>query len=195
MDAFEEQKQKKIEPFLEMNKSDKRVPWSERIKVIKDQFPAVDNLKWDLALRNDPDLFGNILRDVLRHEHAEPGKDGPKPEVSYRDGIGTINRWKGEDHSDLPFKIAFRNLGHKMSMATLAKKTSMSKMNVYRLLRGEKEPHADEMLLIAKAFKKDPAYFVEWRAGYILAYLSECIEKTPETSLGIYKKLKRKLDG
>ncbi len=195
MDAFEEQKQKKIEPFLEMNKSDKRIPWADRVKVIKDQFPSVDNLKWDVALRNDPDLFGSILRDVLRHEHAESGKDGPKPEVPYREGIKTINKWKGEDYSYLPFTEAFRNLGHKMSITVLARKTSMSRVNVHRLLRGEKEPHVDEMLLIAQAFNKHPSYFAEWRSGYIIAYLAGCINNTPETNLDIYKKLKGKLDG
>lgn len=184
------EKDAKVKLLADMNR-DGNLSWDERLRAIKKQFPSVERLNWDKALANDVELFGNIIRDVLRHDQAEPGRDGPKPEIGYRQGVRRIQQFMGEDFSLLPFPEAFRNLTAGMSLTPLARKTSMSRMNCSRLLRGEKEPHVDEMILIAKAFKKDPSYFVEYRAAYIMSYIAQHCEQAPEVSVNLYKRLQK----
>jgi hypothetical protein len=187
--AEEEARQVDLSVFHELNERDKKVPWSERYKVIKEQFPSVAELDWNEALRKDVDLFGRILRDIIKLDQAEPGRSGPRRAVDPNAGHATLRMLAGQDYSELPFNEAFRVLGRGMSLTTLARKTSLSRMTCSRLLRAEKVPDADEMRLVAEAFKKHPSYFIEYRVAYVTAAIAERLASAPESSIVFYKKL------
>lgn len=178
--------------FRELNERGKRVPWAERVKVIRQQFPSVENLDWNRALERDVDLFGRIIRDIIKLDQAEPGRDGPRRQVDPAKGREALRRLAGQDYSELPFAESVRVLSRGMSLRPLARKTGLSPMTLSRLLRGDKEPDVHEMHAIAEAFKKHPSYFVEYRVGFITAAMASKLASAPEASIGIYRKLARK---
>lgn len=174
--------------FREVNekgsqKGEKKLAWDERVDLIERQFPSVEALDWRRAFDRDLDLFAWIMKDVLKVDAAEPGRSGPKPSVDYRSGVRRFRQLMGDDYSMRPFHEAFSILAGDRSLSSLAAKTGVSRSQVRRLLRGEIEPSATEMELIAKGFSKSPGYFLEYRRGVVLAAIHERLTAVPEASV------------
>src|SRR6059058_5827948 len=165
----------------------KRVPWDKRLQMIYEEFPTAREPDW-AAIFKDPDVFARVLKDVLKVDQLEVGRTGPRPNLDRERGMRS---WQeiGGDYSELPFVDAFRILTRDNSQRTIARKTGLSKTRIVRLARGEDRPNMDDLRVIADAYKKKPAYFVEYRAEYILAAIAVRLDGEHELTAALYRKL------
>lgn len=167
-----------------------RMPWDRRAQMILTQFNAVDKLSWRKAFGTDIDLFGRLVKDILKLDQAQPGRPGPRPALDYEQGVARLKQYMGTDYAVEQFRDAFRYLANGRSIRALARKTGLSKNHVHRLTTGEIEPDAYAMTQIAKAFDKSPSYFVEWRAMWVANAIVNRLADHPESSIALYRKLK-----
>lgn len=168
----------------------KRVPWDERVKLIDEQFPGLRKLDFNVLLR-DNEVFGRILKDILKLDQIEPGRAGPRPNIDPERGMQAWREWTGQDYSDLPFAAAFSVLAGERSVSHVARMTGICRSHVYRLLKGVDRPVAQDLRDIADAFGKKPAYFVEYRAEYLTAAFAARIADEPELTVSLYLKMVR----
>jgi len=77
------------------------------------------------------------------------------------------------------------------SVRGVAAKTFISKTRVDRLMRGLEPPEVEDMRLVAKAYKKDPSFFLEFRAEYVLAALARKLATDPDLAAVVYRRLVR----
>jgi hypothetical protein len=165
----------------------KRVPWEQRIKMIHEEFPGTADPDWNQILK-DPDVFARILKDVLKVDQIEVGRAGPRPNLDVERGMRTWNEFRG-DYSELPFTDAFRILVRGNSQRIIARKTGISKTRIVRLQQGDDRPSATDLRVIAEAYDKKPAYFVEYRAEYIIAAIATRLQDEHELTVALYRKL------
>ena len=176
----------RLEPFKHLPK---KHPWEQRVALIREQFPSIDRLDWYRAFREDPELHGRIIADILKTEAAKPGKPGKRPALDPKEAALLYKQLFGEDYTALPFTQAFNILIGDRSVRAVAHKTRLDRNYVHKLMKGA-DPTAEAMEKIAVAFKKDPGYFAEYRLLYIVGILSRKLEEIPEGSVNIYKKVK-----
>lgn len=165
----------------------KRVPWDERLKMIQEEFPSTKNTDWNQILK-DPDVFARILRDVLKVDQIEAHRAGPRPNLDIEKGMRSLQEMHG-DYSERPFIEAFRILTRDNSQRTIARKTGLSKSRIVRLFQGDDRPTMDDLRAIASAYKKKPAFFVEYRAEYIMAAIATRLQDEHELTAALYRKL------
>lgn len=178
----------RLEPFKEIN--EKKVPWDQRIELIKKQFPSVAALDWRKVFGEDPALMGRIINDIIKVDAAQPGKPGKRPAVDPETAQQRLRQMCGEDYTALPFKDSFKALAANRSIRGIAHKTKLDRNYVHRLLNGQAIPTGDVMAQVARAFGKDPSYFAEYRVAYIFAVLFHKLEQTPEASVAFYRKMR-----
>jgi len=174
-----------LTPFEKLGK----VSWEIRSQKIRAAFSTVENLDWDRALEKDMDLFGRVIRDVLKLEQASPGRPGPRPSLDTAEATRRLNQLLGKDYTILPFKEAFRVLARDRSTRHLASLTGLNRNTVQRLLKGDMEPDGFEMSVIAETFGKHPSYFAEWRNLYITNAIMERLEWSPDTAVDIFREM------
>jgi transcriptional regulator with XRE-family HTH domain len=105
--------------------------------------------------------------------------------------MASLRRLSGQDFTTLCFIDAFEMLGAGKSMTQLARRTGLSRSQVYRLQKGWIEPDVWMLQTVAKAFNKHPSFFVEYRAYFVLANLQGRLLGSPESSIDLYRKLTR----
>lgn len=171
-----------------------RLPWNKRAALVYEQFPSTLLLDWERAFDEDIELFGRIVRAILQLDLVGPGRDGPRPNLQLDSGLAALRQIMGTDYSVAPFAEAFATLAGDRSVRAVGHKADMDPSMVYRLMRGQREPTAEDMERIAAAFGKHPSYFAEWRSAYIVAALHARIEGTPEAGISLYRKLSRDAD-
>jgi len=166
-----------------------KVPWEERFERIQKRFPSVGEVDWDKALTKDIDLFGRIVRDILKLEQATPGRPGPRPGLDVPSATRRIYDFWGDDFTIAPFPEALRTLAGDRSIRNLAAKVRLRKTVVHRLLTGDMEPDGFIIRLCAEGFKKHPSYFLEWRMLYIAGSIIRRLEWSPETTISLFRQL------
>lgn len=176
-----------LDVFREANKH--KIPWGERSKLIQKHFPRTAELDWFEVFYEDPAVLGRIINDIIKLDGERTGKPGKRPTLDLDIAEEKLRQLCGEDYTSLEFKDAFRVLCGKLSIRGVANKTGLDKSYVHRLLSGNAVPTVEAIEAIAKAFKKHPSYFVEYRIGYIVAVIANKLEQIPETSIHFYKKL------
>lgn len=174
---------------LEVFRNSGKMPWTERKKLIHEQFPSTVNLNWKKAFDKDVDLFTAILRDVLKVDQDSGGRPGPRPVLPHADAVRSYRRLMGDDFSTLPFAETFGLLIGTRSVRAVAHKTGLSRSQVHRLRRGEADPDLFEMEQVARGFGKQPSYFLEYRTAYIAGALLSRMEGLPESTIDMYRRL------
>lgn len=164
-----------------------KVPWEVRAEQIYKRFPTVENFNWDRALEQDMDLFGRVVRDILKAELAVPGRPGPRPSLDSGDSTRRMQQLLGKDFSCLPFHEALAVLKGKRSLRSLAAKVHLNKDLLHKLLTQKVEPDGYCMRLCAEAFDKHPSYFLEWRILWITAAMVRRLEWSPETTIDLFR--------
>lgn len=164
-----------------------------RMDMIRDEFPSTVRLDWKKAFNNDRDLFARIWRDMVKLGQTQPGRPGPRPTLEFPEGMQEFRRLAAEDYSTLPFPQAFRVLSRGLSFTMIARKVGLDRNLVYRLQIGTKQPDVYALKQVAKAFKKDPSYFMEYRTHYIASAMLERLENAPEASVNLYRQLQGQL--
>lgn len=183
--------------FHELNAHEKltgkKTPWKERYELIVSQFPSTTRVDWEKAFR-DVDLWGRVIRDIMRVDQASETHTGPgpRPVLDEASSYDRLRQLMGEDYSYAPFQETFQILAGNRSLRNLASKIGISYGMVNRLLKGDREPDLWLLEQIAKVFNKEPSFFVEYRTAFILGALGDQLDKSPETSVDLYKKIARR---
>lgn len=167
-----------------------KMPWSERVKKIHKMFPSINSIDLAEVFRTDPVVLGNIIYSINKLEVPSTGKPGKRPTVDPKDAEQYLKKYQKDDFTILPFSEAFKHLKKDRSLRHTSRKCGLSYAMTQRLLDGTSEPSMEAIEKVAKAFKKDPSYFVEYRVGFILAALHERLCLYPEASVVPYLKLK-----
>lgn len=171
-----------------------KMPWDERARRIRQMYPSTARLDWEAAFRVDPLVMSRIIQDMYKHEAEPTGRPGKRPAASPEDAAQYLKRYQNEDYTILNFKEAFKVLKGDRSFRAMGHKCGLAHAMVQRLLDGRTQPTAEIMEQVAKAFKKHPSYFLEYRIAYIVAVLSYRMEAIPESSIVPYMKLKGDYD-
>jgi hypothetical protein len=177
----------KLDKFKDVNT--RKIPWENRVEVIKKEFPSVVSLNWHKVFREDTGILGHILNDIMKVDLAEPGKPGKRPSIDPKRASERLRQIQGEDFTMMPFAEAFKMLVGDRSIRAVAAKTGLDRNVVHRLFRGG-SPTAREMECVAHGFKKDPGFFVEYRLSYLFGILYRKMEVNPEATVGFYRKVK-----
>lgn len=153
---------------------------------IKQQYPSIENLDWEKAFKEDVELFGRVLRDVIRHTGERNGRPGPRPVLEPKDASEKLRQILEEDYTLLPLREVVPILSRQASIRKLAIATGLDRNLVHKIMSGRIMPDDYEIRAFAKAFNKPPAFFLEYRIGYVLSGLHAHMEKYPESSIRAY---------
>lgn len=167
----------------------KKVAWEQRSNAISKRFESVDKLEWSGALERDMELFGRVIRDILKLEQAVPGRPGPRPSLDINDAIRRMQQLLGHDFTLLSFLEAFKILARGKSIRQLARIIDLDRNTIQRLLAEDMEPDGYHLRMIAEGFGKHPSYFLEWRILYITAAIVRRLEWNPEATVGMFRRL------
>lgn len=177
--------------FLELNSEKKKAPWQRRIKLVEDAFPSFRKLDWRKAFDSDERLWGAVLREILKDEQREPGRSGPRPNLVRDPALAKLREYQGDDYNEHAFPAAMRELaGMNSSVRSIARKTGLPPTFVHRLMAGERVIDVVTLEQIAKSYKKDPGYFLEYRVSFVLAALGDKLATLPEATVGLYRRLR-----
>lgn len=166
-----------------------KIPWTKRLDLIHKEFPSTLQLDWAAALSRDVELYGRILRDILKVDQAPHGRSGPRPVLDKGVALERLKQLRRDDYSEFEFRDAFEILAAGMSHRSLEARTGLNRNMVQKLLAGHREPDIQLMEQIAKAFKKDPSYFIEYRTAYVVGALCQKMSASPEMSIDLYNRL------
>lgn len=167
-----------------------KMSWDERARRIRKAYPSTANLDWEAVFRVDPMIMSKVITDIQKREGEPTGRPGKRPAPSSEDAAQYMKRYQNEDYTILVFKDAFKMLKGDRSFRSMAHKCDLELNMVQRLLDGRAYPTADTMQKVARAFKKHPSFFVEYRVSYVVAMLAKKMESIPEASIVPYLKLR-----
>lgn len=192
----------RLQPFIDLNEQyraagrvKRKTPWSTRVEMIRKEFPSI-SLNGEALVRDDKFVAG-ILQDILKLGNLAPQgerKTGPRPPLSSMSREEKSQAWRellGIEYSDRVFAETFQLLAGDESLSHVARKCSISRSRVHRLIRGEEPPMVDDMRLVAEAYGKRPAYFVEYRMEYVLAAVASRLSEAPGVATTAYRRLVR----
>lgn len=181
----------RLNVFLELNTGKTKVPWQQRVRLFEEVFPSFRQLDWKRAFDDDINLFGTLLREILKDAQREPGRAGPRPNLVRDPAMARLREYHGDDYNESPFPTAVRQLaGRNSSVRAIARKTGVPQTSIYRLMMGDRPIDMVTLEQIAASYKKDPGYFLEYRVAYVLAALGDRLARAPETSVGLYRRLR-----
>lgn len=178
--------------FLELNAKGKKkkAPWQERVKVVDEVFPSYARLDWIKAFNGDIELFARVLRDILKTDQTQPGRSGPRPNLDRDPALAKLREYMGDDYSDSHFGLALKALAKGQSLRGISRKTGIAFTTLQRHVTGERAIDMVTLERIARVYKKDPGYFLEYRVAYVLAALGDRMVISPETTVGLYRRIK-----
>lgn len=179
------------EEYEKLKELPRKTPWAERRSQIHRSFPLMATFNWKKAFDEDPDLFANVLRGILGLEGTRSHTWGPRPMPEMDLVQNRLKQWRGEDHTDLTFKEAFFQLTQGLTERDTAELVGFNKSLVHRLLSGKVEPDVYVMEQVAKAFGKQPGFFLEYRMVYIINAFAKRLEQYGESNVSIFRKLMR----
>src|SRR5258708_3837407 len=105
-----ESRDPRVAVFLKLNRGTKKAPWQERVQLVDDVFPSFRALDWKRAFDTDEQLWGAVLREILKDEQREPGRSGPRPNLVRDPALAKLREYRGEDYSENTFPGAMREL-------------------------------------------------------------------------------------
>lgn len=179
---------------VDLSEFDQSLTPRERKDLISQRFPSVNNLDWSVALQ-DEDLFGRLLRDIVKVDLAVPGKSGPRFGLTRQTGEPALARLVGKDpmagaYTMLPFSEALRHLMGKRSLRGMEAKLggAISRSRIHKLLKGE-TPRVEEIEVIARVFGKLPGFFLEYRVHFVASAVAMNLTARPDASIAAYEKV------
>lgn len=139
---------------------------------------------WVAVFNARPDAMHNLLADYFKQVYATPGRIGqrPMPDEATVDFEGLLY---GEDN-DLPIGEVLKKIVP-ISERAFADRIHMSRRQYQRVLRGEYDPDVNEMRLMAKALKRPPTFFVEYRKAMVVAAVLNLLEDRPGIATTLYR--------
>lgn len=139
---------------------------------------------WVAVFNERPDAMHNLLADYIKQVYAVPGRIGqrPMPEEQKVDFNALLY---GEDN-ELPIGEVLKKIVGD-SQRVFAAKIHMSRGTYERLLAGRYDPDVNEIRMIAKALKRPPTFFVEYRKAMVVAAVLGLLEERPGLATTLYR--------
>lgn len=171
--------------------SPKSKDWRSTLDKIEKDIPGVSDVDWGALFREDPKILGELVNDLIKVNISQKGRPGKRSAQSAEDIEADLKKLAGEDFADVAFPQAMRAAMGGRSIRHVASQAHLDKMTVHRLLNGRgAPPTAKQMEWLAKAVRKDPSYFVEYRALFVCSALYHIMTQSPEASVVQFNKLK-----
>lgn len=183
-----------------MKRSARRdVDWAAKAEWAEKAYPGAGSVDWHKVL-TETDVFASVMREILRFDMAPSGRDGSRPAVSEEQGALRLSQLLGQDYTTLPFREVVGLVARGDSCREIAQKTGIPRESVRRLLRGYTEakgvrypvePTAYDLEQIAKAYGRDPSYFMEYRILYVTGAVVDFLRRHPDVSVSTYRRVRR----
>ena len=140
---------------------------------------------WVAVFNARPDAMHNLLADYIKQVYATPGRIGqrPMPKEEQVDFQGLVY---GEEN-DLPLSEVLPKLVKVSERMFCSMVPGMSRTQYQRILAGQYDPNVHELRLIARAVKKPPTYFIEYRKAMAIAAFINLIEERPGIATSLYR--------
>ena len=139
---------------------------------------------WIAVFNARPDAMHSLLADYIKQVHATPGRIGQRP-MPKEEAVDFQGLMYGEQN-DQPIHEVLPELVT-VSVRTFCNAIRMSRTQYQRLLAGEYDPDVNEIRAIAKALKKPPTYFVEYRKAMAVAAFLNLIDERPGIATSLYR--------
>jgi hypothetical protein len=172
-----------------MVESRRKIDWVERSGVIRHHFPSVDLLDWSKVFSMDPQFMGQLVNDIIKSEGAIPGKPGKRPGVDPAEAHSLYRELANDSYTNEPFPTAFRTLSGSRSIRHLAATLGINRNLVYSIQTKDYIPPVQVIAQVARGFRKQPEYFLEYRIQAILAFFHNYMTENPDASMLIMRKL------
>lgn len=170
-----------------------KLDWDKTLERIYEEVPEADKVDFEGLFRDDPKILGNLINDMIKVSVSQKGRPGKRSASSEEDVAGDLRKLMNVDHSTEVFPTALRHAMGTKSLRQTASLSGLDKMTLHRLLQGRGQPATPEQMeALAVALKKDPSYFVEYRAAYICNALYRMLIESPESAVVFYTKLKNR---
>jgi hypothetical protein len=171
-------------------KRGKGVPKEE----LEKQFPSLSFLTgptgratqkaWVAVFTARPDAMHSLLADYIKQVYATPGRIGQRP-MPKEEAVDFKALLYGEEN-DLPIHEVLPKLVQ-VSERMFCSQIHMSRTQYQRLLAGQYDPDVSEIRAIAKALKKPPTFFAEYRKAMAVAAFLNLIEERPGIATSLYR--------
>ncbi len=166
--------------------------WNTTVERVHRDVPEAVDINWELLFKTDPKILGSIINDIIKVSVSKKGRPGKRSADSAEQIAQDLSRLRHEDYSMLTFVDTVRIQMQDRSIRQVANVSGLDKMVVHRLASGKGQPPTIEHLeAFAKAFKKDPSYFSEYRAMFICNTLYSILVDNGDSSVVFYNKLRR----
>lgn len=168
-----------------------KLDWSETVERLYREVPEAENVNWEGLFRADPTVLGSLVNDIIKVSVSKKGRPGKRSANSEADVAADLLKLTNSDYADLAFPQALRMAMGRRSLRQTASLAGIDKMTVHRLLNGDGAPPTPaQMESLATALKKDPSYFVEYRAAYVCNALYRMLCANSDSAVIFYKKIK-----
>lgn len=141
-------------------------------------------MAWVAAFNVHPDAMHAMLADLIKHAHATPGRIGQRP-MPKEEQVDFQGLMYGEEN-ELPLVEVLPKL-MTVSERVMCTQVGMSKTQWRRVADGSYDPNVRELREIARALKKPPTFFVEYRKAMALAAFLNLIDERPGIATALYK--------
>jgi hypothetical protein len=173
-----------------------KMDWEETVSRIYKDIPAAEEVDWEGLFRDDPKILGDLVNDIIKVSVSQKGRPGKRSASSAAEVQNDLAKLMDTDYSDQPFPVALRIAMGERSVRQTSRLSGVDKMVIIRLLNGEGSlPTAPQMEALASALKKDPSYFIEYRAAYVCHAVYRMLCDNSESAVVFYRKLKNRRKG
>lgn len=170
-----------------------KLDWEETVSRLYTEIPEAEDVDWEALFRSDPKILGNLVNDIIKVSVSKKGRPGKRSANSEEDVAADLRKLTGSDYAEVPFVDALRFAMKDKSLRQVATLSGVDKMRLHRLLKGAGVPvTASEMEKLAQALKKDPSYFLEYRAAYVCHVIYRMLCDNSESAVVFYKKMRNR---
>ena len=139
---------------------------------------------WVAVFNARPDAMHSLLADFIKQAHATPGRIGQRP-MPKEEQVDFQSLLYGEQN-DLPLTEVLPKIMN-MSERAMVARLSMSKTQWRRVMDGSYDPDVNELREIAKALKRPPTFFIEYRKAMAVSAFLNLIDERPGIATALYK--------
>lgn len=176
---------------IQQRKRSKGVPRED----LEKRYPSLSHLSgppsqaskraWVAVFNARPDAMHNLLADYIKQVYATPGRIGQRP-MPREEAVDFQGLMYGEEN-DLPISEVLPKLVKVSERMFCELVPGMSRRQYQRILSGDYDPTVAEIRAIAKAVKKPPTYFVEYRKAMAISAFINLIEERPGIATSLYR--------
>ena len=139
---------------------------------------------WVAVFNARPDAMHSLLADYIKQVHAQPGRIGQRP-MPKEEAVDFQGLLYGEENDQLITEV-LPKLVH-VSERMFSIQTGISRRKYQRVLSGEYDPDVNELRAIAKALKRPPTFFVEYRKAMAVAAFLNLLDERPGFATTLYR--------